>query len=445
MIALASATLAALWLPAGAPDMAALEALLARRPELRLAVAVAPEDLPAASTAALSRLWAEGRVEPVLRLPGDPILPFAPATRRDLRPLLTLGRRAFHRALGRPPEGFAPGGGAIDDADAKILGALGFTWAAVSLPRADTLEGLDAAAAPPPLESWRAAPGRQRVINGLEEAALALTRYQNSGMAQLEVLDSASSLLRKLESSRYLADPVGTQTEFDAGLTEVYVLLGQRPPDELVASTGAFSAAGLVALEAGPGRLAFVNALPPPSAVSRPCTIERLDVAFDTAAVSFAVTLASSAWPEGGTVEVYVDINHRPGAGSQSLLPWTGGFLRAADSWEFALSLSTEGAVLFRGQTSETFPALWDGGARRATASLPASRAKGKPGSWGYFAACSCARKDAPCALQPDRRAWSVLGSRAEQRQLDEKKARQPRFSAQRLDPGRAAATRLTR
>ncbi|MBI4347722.1 MAG: hypothetical protein HY553_12765 [Elusimicrobia bacterium] len=444
MIALATAALAAVWVPTGPVDTVRLETFLAERPGLHLGIGIVPEESSSTSTGTLARLWLEGRITPLVRLPGDPILPLAPATRRDLRPLLALARQWFQRNLGRPPEGFLPGGGAVDPDSLEVLESLGFRWADAQTPRVEALEAFSSSATAPaadPLAAWTATPEQRRVAERLAAASADLERYQNSGTADIEVLDRAAALLRRAESSRFLADPAGTDAELVSLLVSAYELLGQRPPQELVASTAAAKAAGVVAIEAGPGRISFENADPGLPGSTIPCTLERLEVAFDAHAVTFAVTLGSSTWPEGGTADVYVDINRRQGIGTQRLLSPAAGFLRAADAWEFVVSLSSIGASVMRAGGAESVPAYWHAESRRVSAAVPTQRLRGKPGYWGYFVTCACTQKTGSCATQPGRKLWSVLASREEQRQLDDRKRRQPRFSAQRLDAGRAAAT----
>ena len=501
-----------LWVPGGPIDAEGLTRLVERRPELRFSIAVAPENLPAASTAvaALAGLWTTGRVEFVLKLDGDPVLPAAPATLLELTPLLAASSRAVSKALGRAPEGFAPGAGALDQPAAATLGARGFKWAVagaavstepyrlpgglVVVPARGRLEDwparpsreeavivLDENAGAPPSGSalaaierlaeaasgrpWQlvsarastAAPGtlasaspswfgatppwqlpeHQRSTEQLRKAADALERYQNSGTAELIVIDKASSLLRTLESERFLL-AAAPGAEFDAALAKVYQTLGQRPPEELVASVA--SEAGLVRAQAEPGRIVFENASAPPAAPA--CRLERLTVDFDGDSVDFRVAFATGSWAATGVAaDVYVDINHRPGAGSQALLPGRAGFARAADAWEYALALSSSGADFYRWgpqgvALARHLTTSWDPSCATLDASLPNSLLKGNPGSWGYLAFC----------VEPDgdgTRLLTALASRVEQAQLaGPKLAANPRFSAQRLDPAQAARTR---
>lgn len=492
---------AVLWVPAGAPDLAALETLLAKRPGLRLGLAVAPEELPAGSTVTLSRLWQEGRVEPLLRLPGDPVLPLSPSSSRELTPRLAVARQAFQREFGRAAEGFAPGGGALDDASARRVRAAGILWAAASGNSAaafKTASGLDilpgksgppagpgltvfdegsglaapgsglaaidaaaegAAAAtwsfPSALASgaaaetdrlegrswagdlsrWNSRPAQALALARLASAAAELERYQNSGTAALETLDEASSLLRKAESGRGLAAAEEAAAEHAGLLIRFYELLGQRPPLDLLASTAAASAAGLVTSEASPGRIAFLA----PSGSAGRCALDRLEVEHAGSQLKFSVFLATSAEAEAKRplVDLYIDVNHRQGAGSARLLPGRPGFIRAADAWEFALELGEVGKLYRfvppRPSPPERIAASWDAEARRLDASIPASRIKGNFASWGYLALCVESR-------EPDGEVLSVLGTRAEQRQLaDAKRKAKARFSAQRLTPQEAA------
>ena len=500
-----------LWVPGGPIDAQGLNKLIERRPELRLSIGVAPQDLPALSTAsaALGALWASGHVECVLRLDGDPGLTAAPATRRELTPLVAASSRTVSRALGRAPEGFVPGAGALDESAAATLGARGFKWAVagaaasaepyrlagglVVIParahsddwparpaREEAVVVLDENAGAPPLGSglaaierlaeaaarpWQlvsarasaAAPGtlasaapswfgetppwqlpeRARTVEELRKAADAVERYQNSGAAQLGLIDKASSLLRPLESERYLLG-AAPGAQFDAAVAKIYETLGQRPPAGMTASVAA--EAGLVRAQAEPGRIVLENAPAPPGAPA--CRLERLELDFDAEDVDFRVVFATGGWPAAGpAADVYVDINHRPGAGSPELLPGRAAFTRAADAWEFALALSSTGADFYRWgpqgiALAKHLKASWDPASAALAASVPTTLLRGKPGSWGYLAFCVEPGPDGARLL-------TALAPRAEQAQLTSPKASaKPRFSAQRLDPTQAARTR---
>ena len=115
--------------------------------------------------------------------------------------------------------------------------------------------------------------------------------------------------------------------------------------------------------------------------------------------MTFVFDFAALANPGGAPggfslplVDVYIDINHSPGAGSQEFLPGRPGNAEPADAWEYALTADGWGARFYQyvpGQgarvtanfdvvkTSDTVFAV----------SIPRRSLRGEPDSWGYAVA----------------------------------------------------------
>ncbi|MEK7742915.1 MAG: glucodextranase DOMON-like domain-containing protein, partial [Elusimicrobiota bacterium] len=278
----------------------------------------------------------------------------------------------------------------------------------------------------------------------------ALTAYQNSGNASLAVLDKATQALYEAQSFRFFrkdgpeadrgitrgnaaSDAVGAAerdgAEFRARLRKVYQTLRQPVPDELRGNPrspspgGTEDPSGKAGSEKDSGSvegglegnlLWFSN--PEDSTAYRPAgeagqaasadawTFRSMSVSWDEKEITFFFILkaleASKSTRFGFDrlmVDLYVDINHRPGQGSIDLLEGREGFVPQADAWEYALVASPSGAWLLRfvpgqGPVAVDAPRIEadipNGELRVA---VPRSKLRGNPAAWGYL----------PLALSP--------------------------------------------
>lgn len=125
-----------LWIPEESfSDWAGLAGLAESCPDVRFSIAATP-GMIAGALPPLGTLAGEGRLEAVLRLPGDPLLPLVlkhPAASRPRDPArrLALAREEFRSAWGVPPSAFVPGGGALPPSMIPLLRSMNFLWTAV--------------------------------------------------------------------------------------------------------------------------------------------------------------------------------------------------------------------------------------------------------------------------------------------------------------------------
>jgi hypothetical protein len=147
---------------------------------------------------------------------------------------------------------------------------------------------------------------------------------------------------------------------------------------------------------------------------TEPWHILSLRLDWDAASVAFTFRMAAldvssathtvSEAPAGRLVlDVYVDINHVPGAGSSALLEGRNAFAASRDSWEYALSLGPSGGVLLRAIPGSSpavlsvVPMSVDQARRTVRAAVPRSLLRGNPLRWGFIAAAfAAARMGAP-------------------------------------------------
>lgn len=280
---------------------------------------------------------------------------------------------------------------------------------------------------------WMQSPAQQKSWKMYGDVCLALDRYQNSGTADLKVLENATHQLYLAQSSRYYLTPENPGGPWHAHLAAIYRQIGQAPPLELRASSAG--------PKHGSSWLAFEN-----SAASTGAPAENdiwklltLRVEWSEEEVNFIYKMArleqDDSSPHGfGRVrlDTYIDLNNRAGSGSTKLLEGVKAHLISRDAWEYALTVAGSGARLYRFQartepllTAEINPII-DLKSGEIKVKIPRPLLRGNPLRWGYFAA----------ALEPEvREILSVLGPAELQKPLSSKTSALKRFTAVRASP----------
>lgn len=320
-----------------------------------------------------------------------------------------------------------------------------------------------------PISELGTEPEAQQAWDLYGQAAEALTQYQNSGRASLGVLDKAVSALYAAQDSRFFqnAPSDADRRDFQARLRKVYKVLGSASPAGLRAKASSGAAGADASAEQAAdsdhirsgraGESLFFELVPAASTAPLDSPLTGLRVGWDPGAVIFTFeSQASSASPSGSggkeqvLRDLYIDINHRAGAGSVDLLPGRAAFLSAADAWEYALAIAGSAAVLYRyapGQGPalvERLRAESDPEAMAVRVRVPRSRLRGNPAVWGYLALAlpadpASAQKFPPL---PSRNeilgALAVLTASADPSKQEPSGAgpRYRRFSALRLEKG---------
>ena len=101
--------------------------------------------------------------------------------------------------------------------------------------------------------------------------------------------------------------------------------------------------------------------------------------------MDWVVTMASMT---PAFIDIYVDLNGQPNAGTPAFLPGRGFTTSPIDAWEYAIAFSGQSATLYRTQGMGTygivqlFPVIIQGNSLRV--SIPAALLHGSPKRWGY-------------------------------------------------------------
>jgi hypothetical protein len=195
------------------------------------------------------------------------------------------------------------------------------------------------------------------------------------------------------------------EQEFQAGLFNVYRLMGKSPPidmregeassdDAYISSAAAQSPFGqsLVGqlsdgqyhVECSSYNFIYYN----PPKIDGGHAIKRFSVQINDDSIVYSVALASVSATSGVYVDVYMDLNNIRGAGATMMLPpVTEGYLNPEDAWEFALQINRTNAVLYRAGRIQNSVVATFNTRRPFEVYLPRTVMRGNPLRWGYQAA----------------------------------------------------------
>lgn len=266
--------------------------------------------------------------------------------------------------------------------------------------------------------AWTGQPLQRAAWRLLASVARQVDAQQNAAVAPPRALEAAGRELLNAEGGRFFLNldtrqPAAVREaadrEFRVTLVNVFRILKQAPPEELqkplVEEAAPESGIAGAAVESEEDWLAFRdpsgdNGTPTSAPAGKEVwDLERFAVAWDTATVTFTVTLSTVVNPLGTPrgfsyvlLDLYIDLNHRVGAGQTTLLPGRESMAEARDAWEFAVALTGWGGKLYRigpeGQIAELQPVTprLDEAAGTVSVDVPAAVLRGNPRKWGYLA-----------------------------------------------------------
>ena len=335
------------------------------------------------------------------------------------------GRAVFVPARDAAGTPAAPGASVVDESSEAVSGfvpalaALGERprngWATISELAAPAGGGRSSAANVASWPAWDgtpaaapADPAARVAWSAYGEAAKALARYQNSGVAELKDLESATALLRKAQDARFFRPSesgAGLPPGLRASLLAVYKRIKAPAPDSLydvgtsTASAATAEAPTSVRAASGPSWVGFDDPVgtagraPAGAPNADPWRLRGLRVEWDDERVLFRIfpgrVDAAPSAPRP-SYDVYVDLNHMVGAGSIRLLDGRGAFAQARDAWEFALTVSGSDARLLRAGAADPdeiakLQVENDPAKAEIRVSVPRALLRGNPARWGYI------------------------------------------------------------
>lgn len=250
---------------------------------------------------------------------------------------------------------------------------------------------------------WIGQPEKNAAWNALRKTREAVEAYKNSGQASVQRLDLAFEEIYNAQNSNYFASIGNTaqspalaedrEHEFQATLLGVYRIIGQPPPEDLFNS----SAAGLPAAARASSTTVSAESFPDgrehvliqdavgDALIPGGPDLESLEVWAATDSITWTVTLATMT---PAVIDIYIDLNHQPNAGTPSFLPGRHFVTSPLDAWEYAISLSGPVATLYQTQgmgtygVAQTFPIVMEGARFQVT--IPREMMRGSPKRWGY-------------------------------------------------------------
>jgi len=253
------------------------------------------------------------------------------------------------------------------------------------------------------LSPWVGSNSKNSAWNALKKTRQVLEAYKNSGQASVQRLDLAFEEIYSAQSSNYfgsMGNPSLSpalaeerQHEFQATLLSVYRLIGQSPPDDLFQTANSWTATAAKissttthAENFPDGREhVLIEEATGDALVSGGPDLKSLDVMATTSTIRWTVTLASTG---PAVIDIYIDLNGQPNAGTPTFLQGRPYATEPADAWEYALSFSGSAATLYRTQGTgtyglvQTFSQQTQGS--QSSVTIPRDFMRGAPKRWGY-------------------------------------------------------------
>jgi len=267
---------------------------------------------------------------------------------------------------------------------------------------------------------WAAAPAQTGALAALAETRSDLMLYLNEKQGDYKAARDAFEAYFAAEDTQRLArlasaDPNlsrEAETETQSSLSDIYRLMKRNPPGWLFSGlAGALDSeitqdqlsvtvdtAGFRAVNSSrkpelPARSPGLTKDSDPYKVWKLAALETVLGETDTVFKFYPLQIDNSQRSNAGfsyaRFDLYIDINHRPGAGSTKLLEGADGRLFPDNAWDYALKVSPGAAALYL--ATDKGPKLLGQAAARLengaiTVRAPKTLFGGNPLSWGYAA-----------------------------------------------------------
>ena len=227
---------------------------------------------------------------------------------------------------------------------------------------------------------WVGQPLKRAAWRLLALVARDIDKAQASGQVWSRRIETATRELHNAESGRFFINldsripadlRLANEREFRVTLKNVYRILRQPFPEELKRPLRESEAADIdptrdTQTESGSYWLVFHdpsgdNRIPQSLEGSTSTLsggiwdLEAFRITWNEDAVTFSISVSSVAemtaglgGPESLVLDIYIDMNNRPGAGVRSLLSGRKALIEPRDAWEFALTFSGRDGKLFK-------------------------------------------------------------------------------------------------
>lgn len=264
----------------------------------------------------------------------------------------------------------------------------------------------------------------------LAKTRKSLEEYKNSGQAQVKEINSAFEEIYSAEDGEnfyYFGTDYDTESkekeekmerDFRNRLVEVYKQIDLSPPSGLLhplegltflgtisrppgsenqsaetvitrTETG-FIISDAIGDDNGPGDYVY----PQGNFAAGAFDIQKFSCSLTDQEIRFTFTLSPSEKVTGfglATIDLYIDLNNRLGAGITQLLPDRGAYTTPESAWEYCLNIKGKTAVLSQSATGNvireigTYPAQFLTGPRECVVHIPRTVLRGSPRNWGYL------------------------------------------------------------
>lgn len=362
------------------------------------------KNLSEETRAIIKKMQSEGSAEFAGTASTEVILPvlFKAQLIEDVKEQIEKGRLVYYEVFGTAPRAFFPYMWIISQEVSELLVQSGYTVFITSSGEQIGLQG-EPLLPEPDLSYWMSAPVQELAWECIVSARARLNDYESSETYEPEKFRAAAEELYLLQKpiwfENYISPDADKKREndlwFRAGVSNIYRVIGLEPPAEISIplfvrqeEQGESLKSSLINLTTGEYVVCFNDGEDNIDISS--CNIIAFGVRKSSNDISFDIVISSQ---ESEVVDIYIDMNEERNAGSTSFLPGHSGFTDSVSAWEYAISMSSTTARVFRYNRSGppvkigvflTEEILQQNMIR---VKLPADYIRGNPENWGYVVA----------------------------------------------------------
>ncbi len=283
----------------------------------------------------------------------DVILPvlFNVKLDEDVREQIEKGRKVYYEVFDEKASVFYPHLGIISEDIIKILMQSGYSVFVTSFGVQKDLRN-ETDIMPADLSRWTGSPVQNLAWDYIKQAKLKLTEYTDSKSYDAEKFNAAKEELYNLEKPIWFENYVSSDEDkkkesdlwFRAGLSNVYRAIGQELPPAISVPlyiSGRYNPL----IDRATGEYILYFADDADNVFLSSCNLLAFGVKKSSGEIVFDIFISSAA---DEVIDIYIDLNKKNNAGSTSFIGGHNGFTDSLSAWEYAISVSTNSAKLFR-------------------------------------------------------------------------------------------------